>query len=95
MVQDAFNDFYREVAFKGGVYHNPNEKVELDISIQPSATLFRTGETLVVVVQGHDFNEYGPHCQIPRAGTGLNHGQHTIFPNDSYLELPATPYKFA
>lgn len=73
----------------------PGEKVQLDISIQPSATLFRTGETLRVVVQGRDFNEYGPHCQIPRAGTGCNQGKHTIHLQDSYVDVPVVPNKYA
>lgn len=73
----------------------PEQKVELDISIQPSATLFRAGEALVVAVQGHDFNEYSPQCQVPRAGTGCNDGQHSIFLEGSYLESPIVPYKFA
>lgn len=73
----------------------PDEKVELDIGIQPSATLFRKGESIRVVVQGRDFNEYSSDCQVPRAGTGCNQGRHTIFLEGSYIELPVVPYKYA
>lgn len=71
-----------------------HEPVDLDINIQPSATLFRTGETLVVVVQGHDFGEYSEWSQIPRAGTGINQaGTHTVFLDGSYVELPVISRK--
>lgn len=73
----------------------PNEKVELDIGIQPSATLFRKGESIRVVIQGRDFNDYSPECQIPRASTGCNRGTHNIFLEGSYVELPVVPYKYA
>lgn len=70
----------------------PHEPMDLDINIQPSATLFRKGETLVVVVQGHDFGEYSEASQIPRAGTGINkNGRHDIFLGDSFLEVPIIP----
>jgi uncharacterized protein len=32
--------------------------VPVDIEIWPSSTMFRAGETLRVVVQGHDVNRY-------------------------------------
>ena len=68
-----------------------DESVSVDINIQPSATLFRKGETLQVVVQGRDFGTYGPMCQVPRAGTGCNEGVHTINFAESYLEVPIIP----
>ncbi|TXB97209.1 hypothetical protein FocTR4_00011893 [Fusarium oxysporum f. sp. cubense] len=69
--------------------------VEMDVGIQPSATLFRAGETLRVVVQGHDFGEYGPTCQVPRAGSGINNDEsHCIFLHDSYLEVPVIPSRW-
>lgn len=73
----------------------PGEKVELDIGIQPTATLFRRGEILRVVVQGRDFNVYSADCKVPRAGTGCNQGEHTIHLESSYLEVPIIPYKFS
>lgn len=70
----------------------PHTPVEVDINIQPSATLFRRGETLRLVVQGRDFGEYAPHCQIPRAGTGCNRaGSQAVYLLGSYLELPIIP----
>ncbi|KAJ5897391.1 hypothetical protein N7504_007679 [Penicillium tannophilum] len=73
----------------------PGEKVEVDINLQQTGTLFRKGETIRVVVQGRDFNEYSPNCQVPRAGTGCNVGQHTIFMEGSFVELPIVPFKYA
>lgn len=73
-------------------YLTPNTPVDLDINIQQSATLFRKGETLRVVVQGRDFGEYGPMCQLPRAGTGCNKAvSHSIHLEESYLEAPIIP----
>jgi predicted acyl esterase len=72
-----------------------NEPVELDINIQPSATLFRKGETLRVAIQGHDFGEYAPDAQVPRAGSGCNtEGSHIIELHQSYLEVPIIPSHF-
>ncbi|KAH8698718.1 Alpha/Beta hydrolase protein [Talaromyces proteolyticus] len=74
----------------------PGRSVEVDIGLQPTSTLFRTGETLKVMVQGHDFGEYspyGPVYRIPRGGTGCNQGQHSISFEGSYLEVPIIPPK--
>jgi len=66
-----------------------NNAVELDINIQPTATHFRKGESLVLVIQGRDFGEFGPQSHVPRAGTGLNGATtHSIHLEGSYLELP-------
>ncbi|SPJ90358.1 uncharacterized protein FTOL_13239 [Fusarium torulosum] len=72
----------------------PGQKIEVDIGIQPSATLFRAGEALKLVVQGRDFGNYDPASEIPRAGSGCNEGQHKIFLEGSYLELPVIPPMF-
>lgn len=70
----------------------PNVLVEMDVGIQPTATLFRKGETLRVVVQGHDFGKYGAECQVLRAGAGVNGDEkHTIFLEQSFLEVPVIP----
>jgi uncharacterized protein len=70
----------------------PNEAVEVDVNIQPSATMFRKGESLVLVVQGRDFGEYGAMSQIPRAGPGINlPGTHTVYLNECWLEVPVIP----
>jgi predicted acyl esterase len=72
---------------------SPNEVVELDINIQPTATHFRAGESLVLVIQGRDFGEFGPQCQVPRAGTGINEdAMHRVFLEGSFLELPIIPH---
>jgi predicted acyl esterase len=66
-----------------------NEFVDLDINIQQTATMFRRGESLQLVVQGHDFGVFGPRCQIPRAGTGINRAVENIIAlEQSYLEIP-------
>jgi predicted acyl esterase len=71
---------------------SPNQAVDLDINIQPTATHFRTGESLVLVIQGRDFGVFGPQCQIPRAGTGINEAAvHRVHLKGSYLELPIIP----
>jgi uncharacterized protein len=69
-----------------------NEMVDLEINIQPTATLFRSGEKLVLAIQGRDFGEFGPQCQLPRAGTGVNKDVECMIDLDhSYLELPIIP----
>jgi predicted acyl esterase len=71
----------------------PNKAVHLDINIQPTATHFRTGESLVLVIQGRDFGEFGPQCQVPRAGTGINEAvTHSVLLEGSFLELPIIPH---
>jgi predicted acyl esterase len=72
---------------------SPNEAADLDINIQPTATHFRTGESLVLVIQGRDFGEFGPQSQLPRAGTGINEAtMHRVFLEGSFLELPIIPH---
>lgn len=70
----------------------PGTAIDLNINIQPSATLFRTGETLSVVVQGQDFGEYGEGAEIPRAGNGINKDVScAVLLGDSFLEVPVIP----
>ncbi|GES63748.1 CocE/NonD family hydrolase [Aspergillus terreus] len=70
----------------------PGVPVGMDIGIQPSSTLFRTGESLRLVVQGRDFGDYSPDCDIPRAGSGINGVEtHSVFLDESYLEVPLVP----
>ncbi len=70
----------------------PNKFVELDINIQPSATLFRKNESLVLAVQGHDFGTWSEQCQLPRGGAGLNtQASHIIALKGSFLEVPIIP----
>ena len=67
----------------------------MDIGIQPSATLFRKGETLGLVIQGRDLGEYSPASGIPRAGAGINgDATHSVFLDESYLELPAIANRY-
>ena len=71
----------------------PGERVPLEIEIWPSSTLFRAGESLRLVVAGHDIypKEEGAmlpfalHEQTRNAGTHVLHmgGEH-----DAVLRLP-------
>ena len=70
------------------------EIVEANVEIWPSSTLFRKGETLRIVVQGHDLytyehaHEYGSHLDTRNAG---KHAVH-FGPNyPSNLLLPVIP----
>lgn len=68
----------------------PGDIVPLEIEIWPSATLFETGSTLRLTIQGHDAARY------PAFGHRnlVNRGWQNIFtggPYDSYLVVPLNP----
>jgi predicted acyl esterase len=57
----------------------PGERVPVDIEIWPSSTLFRAGERLRVVVQGHDvYNQGLPNAPFARHEQTRNRGTHVI-----------------
>jgi predicted acyl esterase len=61
--------------------------VPVEIEIWPSATLFETGSSLLLTVQGHDAAKYPAFRHTNLA----NHGSHTIFTGgrfDSCLTIP-------
>lgn len=70
----------------------PNEIVPVEVEILPSSTLFRAGESLQVVVQGHDLFEHPSlahdHSDDVNLGTRSIHtgGQY-----DSHLLIPVVP----
>lgn len=68
------------------------QPVPLDIEIWPSATLFRAGETLRVVVQGTDvYTESPPQLPFARHTDLRNAGRHVIHTggeHDSHLLVP-------
>jgi putative CocE/NonD family hydrolase len=70
----------------------PGEPVPLDIEIWPSATLFRAGEILRVVIQGTDiYTESPPQLPFARHTELRNAGRHVIHAGgrfDSHLLLP-------
>lgn len=73
---------------------NEGEIVPVDIEIWPSSTMFRAGETLRVVVQGHDVNRYEEGLFAQRHEYLKNKGRHLIHTGgryDSYLLLPTIP----
>jgi uncharacterized protein len=75
---------------------SPGEIVPLDIEIWPSGTRFEAGETLRLVVQGADINQY-PKDKAPvyfRHEDTVNRGRHVIHAGgryDSFLLVPAVP----
>lgn len=72
----------------------PGEIVPVDIEIWPSSTLFRQGESLQLIVQGHEFFSLTPkgpmigHLELRNAGS---HVLHTGGAYDSYLLVPVIP----
>ncbi|MEM7023582.1 MAG: CocE/NonD family hydrolase [Pseudomonadota bacterium] len=70
----------------------PDEVVPVDIEILPSSTLFRSGESLQLVVQGADLFE---HVALGHAySADVNTGSHTIHAGgeyDSHLLIPRIP----
>jgi uncharacterized protein len=72
----------------------PGEIVPVDIEIWPSGTLFKAGETLRLVVQGHDVNRYADGLFAQRHDYLKNAGQHILHTGgryDSHLLLPVIP----
>jgi hypothetical protein len=72
----------------------PGEVVPVDIEIWPSGTRFLAGESLRLVIQGHDVYDYPPpivkmfHSKTRNAGT---HIIHTGAQYDSHLLVPVIP----
>jgi predicted acyl esterase len=68
--------------------------VPVDIEIWPSSTVFHTGETLRLIIQGHDVNSY-PQGLFAQGHTYTrNAGKHVIHTGgsyDSHLLLPFIP----
>jgi uncharacterized protein len=73
----------------------PGERVPLEIEIWPSATLFRAGEGLLLIVQGRDIPQPAvPNAPCARHETTRNAGLHVIHcggPYDSHLLIPVIP----
>jgi len=70
------------------------EIVPVDIEIWPSSTLFHAGETLRIVVQGHDVNRYEEGLFAQRHEYLKNKGRHLIHTGgryDTHLLLPIIP----
>ena len=73
---------------------SPGEVVPVDIEIWPSSTSFKAGETLRLVIQGHDVNQYADGLFAQRHEYLKNAGQHLISTGggfDSHLLLPVVP----
>lgn len=72
----------------------PGEVVPVDIEIWASSTLFRSGETLRVLVQGHDVNTYPEGLFAQRHEFSKNAGRHIIHTGgrtESRLLIPVIP----
>jgi predicted acyl esterase len=70
------------------------EIVPVDIEIWPSSTLFRAGETLRLIIQGHDVNSYEQGLFAQGHTYTRNSGRHIIHSgngHDSHLLLPIIP----
>lgn len=70
------------------------EIVPVDIEIWPAATLFGSGETLRVLIQGHDVNRYAEGLFAQSHSFTVNTGTHIIHTGgdfDSHLLLPVIP----
>ncbi|MFC1861100.1 CocE/NonD family hydrolase [Chloroflexota bacterium] len=70
-----------------------DEIVPVEIEIWPSSTLFKTGESLVLVVQGGDIITTGYRYQHKET---VNKGEHIIYTGgkyDSHLLIPVIPAK--
>lgn len=87
--QQPFHTHAREQLLKAG------ERVPVEIEIWASSTLFRAGETLRVVVQGHDIPREGlPNAPFARHENTRNRGTHVIYSGgatDSHLLMPVIP----
>ena len=70
----------------------PGQPAAVEIEIWPSATLFRAGQQLRVVVQGSDVADHGiPNAPFARHGETRNRGIHVIHAGgqyDSHLLVP-------
>jgi predicted acyl esterase len=87
--QQPFHTHVREQLLEEG------ERVTVDIEIWPSATLFRAGEKLRLVVQGQDVHQDGlPNAPFARHERTRNRGTHVIHTggaSDSHLLVPVIP----
>lgn len=75
---------------------SPGEVVPVDIEIWPSGTLFHAGETLRLVVQGHDLNAYDEGLFAQRHAALVNTGRHVLHTGGdraSRLLIPRVPPK--
>ena len=73
---------------------SPGEVVPVEIEIWPSGTLFRAGETLRLVVQGHDLHVYAENAFAQRHAYTVNTGRHILHAGgwyDSHLLVPVIP----
>jgi predicted acyl esterase len=72
----------------------PGECVPVDIEILASSTLFRQGESLRLVIQGHDFYHLTPKGPMIGHGPLRNQGRHILRMGgacDSHLLVPVIP----
>jgi uncharacterized protein len=64
---------------------HPEERVPLDIEIWPSSTRFEAGETLRLLVQGHDvYSESLPNLPFARHEETRNRGIHRLWSGEKY-----------
>ncbi len=72
----------------------PGEVVPVEIEIWPSSTLFRAGESLRLIVQGSDVQQYPPGVVAMAHSATRNRGAHVVHTGgryDSHLLVPVIP----
>ena len=72
----------------------PGEMVPVEVEIWPSGTLFRAGEALRLVIQGHDLHTYPENAFAQRHAWTANAGRHVLHTGgryDSHLLIPVIP----
>jgi len=95
-------DYQPWYAFQRSMKLTPGEIVPVEIEIWPSSTLFKSGETLELTIQGGDLaidNQTNPlpapHGRIDvKHARLINKGRHTLHmggAHDSYLQVPVIP----
>lgn len=87
-------DYLPVLAHRRELPLEPDGPTRLDVEILPSGTRFAGGESLVLVVQGHDLKHYPKPLVYARHETDLNRGPqvlHTGGRFDATLTIPILP----
>ncbi|MCS7246235.1 MAG: CocE/NonD family hydrolase [Thermomicrobium sp.] len=69
----------------------PGEPVAVDIEIWPSGTRFEPGETLRLIVQGRDIQDYPPGRVYARHERTVNRGRHQVLSGGRYVSFLVVP----
>ena len=83
-------DYQPVQKFQGEKRLRPGEIVPVEIALLPSSTLFREGESLSLIIQGHCPTDHW----VVFYDWLINKGRHAIYTGptyDSYLQIPVIP----